>query len=178
MLCLLSLGPNTPENAKNKPYRILQDHVWEKYEFVRLNDWPISMHSLRKNSHQHMHNEMGAHRMTSALKVARNDQKSKWTLTLMSIYPTLMPRWQQHCASVEHVLVSESWKRILALQMIGFLSMLWCQTFFLSNNVYSIDTGTATSLGGFWSQSSGLFASCYDSLHLKRMDLFSIWNQM
>jgi hypothetical protein len=108
MLCLLSLGPNTPENAKNKPYRILQDHVWEKYEFVRLNDWPISMHSLRKNSHQHMHNEMGAHRMTSALKVARNDQKSKWTLTLMSIYPTLMPRWQQHCASVEHVLVSES----------------------------------------------------------------------
>ena len=98
--------------ASQNPYAMFAfsrpQYSRKREEQTLLNDWPISMHSLRKNSHQHMHNEMGAHRMTSALKVARNDQKSKWTLTLMSIYPTLMPRWQQHCASVEHVLVSES----------------------------------------------------------------------
>ena len=47
-MCLLFIGPDNPDNAKNKANRILQDHVWEKDEFVRLNNGPIGTHSLRK----------------------------------------------------------------------------------------------------------------------------------
>ena len=47
-MCFLCLGTNKPDNAKNKAYRILQDHVWKKDEFVRLNNGPIGTHSLRK----------------------------------------------------------------------------------------------------------------------------------